>query len=159
MLCYLQDMDGPGGPLLAVPGSHRSAFGEKPVGAGEEAVVPVDAKAGDVVFFHCDMLHSGSVNRADDVWRYMVTSFVVRAGLPTATTSRPHRLSGHWWRRRRRAATGACCASSQRTRRMAVHCAARRSCGAASSTRNGSCCAPRSDDRLELFGVRRQDYG
>ena len=82
MLCYLQDMDGPGGPLLAVPGSHRSAFGEKPVGAGEEAVVPVDAKAGDVVFFHCDMLHSGSVNRADDVWRYMVTSFVVRAGLP-----------------------------------------------------------------------------
>lgn len=82
MLCYLQDMDGPGGPLLAVPGSHRSAFGEKPVGAEEEAVVPVDAKAGDVVFFHCDMLHSGSVNRAADAWRYMVSSFVVRAGLP-----------------------------------------------------------------------------
>jgi ectoine hydroxylase-related dioxygenase (phytanoyl-CoA dioxygenase family) len=82
MLCYLQDMDGAGGPLLVVPGSHRSAFGEKPVGAGEEAVVPVDAKAGDVVFFHCDMLHSGSVNHADYAWRYMVTSFVVRAGLP-----------------------------------------------------------------------------
>jgi ectoine hydroxylase-related dioxygenase (phytanoyl-CoA dioxygenase family) len=82
MLCYLQDMDGAGGPLLAVPGSHRSAFGEKPVGAGEEAVVPVDAKAGDVVFFHCDLLHSGSVNHADYAWRYMVTSFVVRAGLP-----------------------------------------------------------------------------
>jgi hypothetical protein len=32
MPCYLQDMDGPGGPLLAVPGSHRSAFGEKPTG-------------------------------------------------------------------------------------------------------------------------------
>ena len=83
MLCYLQDMDGPGGPLLAVPGSHRSAFGDKPTGAKEEeAVVPVDAKAGDVVFFHCDMLHSGSANRAEDAWRYMVTSFVVRAGLP-----------------------------------------------------------------------------
>ena len=82
MLCYLQDMDGPGGPLLAVPGSHRSAFGDKPTGAGEEAVVPVDAKAGDAVFFHCDMLHSGSANRADHDWRYMVTSFVVRAGLP-----------------------------------------------------------------------------
>ena len=83
MLCYLQDMDGPGGPLLAVPGSHRSAFGDKPAGAEEEeAVVVVDAKAGDVVFFHCDMLHSGSANRADHAWRYMVTSFVVRAGLP-----------------------------------------------------------------------------
>jgi ectoine hydroxylase-related dioxygenase (phytanoyl-CoA dioxygenase family) len=82
MLCYLQDMDGPGGPLLVVPGSHRSAVSEKPVGAEEEAMVPVDAKAGDVVFFHCDMLHSGSANRADSTWRYMVTSFVVRAGLP-----------------------------------------------------------------------------
>jgi ectoine hydroxylase-related dioxygenase (phytanoyl-CoA dioxygenase family) len=59
MLCYLQDMDGPGGPLLAVPGSHRSAIGDKPEGAEEEAVVQVDAKAGDVVFFHCDMLHRG----------------------------------------------------------------------------------------------------
>ncbi len=82
MLCYLQDMDGPGGPLLVVPDSHRSAVSDKPVGAEEEAVVPVDAKAGDVVFFHCDMLHSGSANRADSAWRYMVTSFVVRAGLP-----------------------------------------------------------------------------
>ncbi len=82
MLCYLQDMDGPGGPLLAVPGSHRSAFGDKPAGAEEEAVVVVDAKAGDAVFFHCDILHSGSANRADHAWRYMVTSFVVRAGLP-----------------------------------------------------------------------------
>ena len=83
MLCYLQDMDGPGGPLLAVPGSHRSAFGDKPVSAEEkEEVVSVDAKAGDAVFFHCDMLHSGSANRADSAWRYMVTSFVVRAGLP-----------------------------------------------------------------------------
>ncbi len=83
MLCYLQDMDGPGGPLLVVPGSHRSAFGAEPEGAEEEAaVVPLDAKAGDVVFFHCDMLHSGSANRAQSAWRYMVTSFVVRAGLP-----------------------------------------------------------------------------
>ena len=83
MLCYLQDMDGPGGPLLVVPGSHRSAFGDRPVGAEEEeAVVQLDAKAGDVVFFHCDMLHSGSDNRAERAWRYMVTSFVVRAGLP-----------------------------------------------------------------------------
>lgn len=80
MLCYLQDMDGPGGPLLAVPGSHRSDFGDSPAGA-EDAVVPIDARAGDVVFFHCDMLHSGSKNRSDD-WRYMVTSFIVRAGLP-----------------------------------------------------------------------------
>ena len=51
MLCYLQDMNGPGGPLLAVPGSHLSAMGDKPVGAEKEAVIQVDAKAGDVVFF------------------------------------------------------------------------------------------------------------
>jgi ectoine hydroxylase-related dioxygenase (phytanoyl-CoA dioxygenase family) len=42
----------------------------------------MDAKSGDVVFFHCDMLHSGSPNRADSAWRYMITSFIVRAGLP-----------------------------------------------------------------------------
>ncbi|MGB1892185.1 MAG: phytanoyl-CoA dioxygenase family protein [Candidatus Latescibacterota bacterium] len=82
MLCYLQDMNGPGGPLLAVPGSHLSAMGDKPVGAEKEAVIQVDAKAGDVVFFHCDMLHSGTANRAEAAWRYMITSFVVRAGLP-----------------------------------------------------------------------------
>lgn len=82
MLCYLQDMDGPGGPLLAVPGSHRSAIGDKPEGAEEEAVVQLDAQAGDVVFFHCDMLHTGAINRAKEDWRYMVTSFVVRSGLP-----------------------------------------------------------------------------
>ena len=82
MLCYLQDMDGPGGPLLAVPGSHRSAVSEKPVGDDEAAVVPVAARAGDEVFFHCGMLHSGSANRSASAWRYMVTSFVVRAGLP-----------------------------------------------------------------------------
>ncbi len=84
MLCYLQDMDGPGGALLAVPGSHRSAFGDRPSSdAEEEAVLALDARAGDAVVFHCDMLHSGSANRAADAaWRYMVTSFVVRAGLP-----------------------------------------------------------------------------
>ena len=82
MLCYLQDMDGPGGPLIVVPGSHRSAVGDRPVGAEKDQVVAVDAKAGDVVFFHCDMLHSGSSNRAETDWRYMITSFVVRAGLP-----------------------------------------------------------------------------
>ena len=83
MLCYLQDMEGPGGPLLAVPGSHRNTFGDKPIGRkDEEEVLVVDAKAGDVVFFHCDMLHSGSTNRSENAWRYMVTSFVVRAGLP-----------------------------------------------------------------------------
>lgn len=82
MLCYLQDMEGPGGPLLAVPGSHRNALGDVPTDDEEKEVVVVDARAGDVVFFHCDMLHSGSANRAEDAWRYMVTSFVVRAGLP-----------------------------------------------------------------------------
>ena len=76
MLCYLQDMSGPGGPLLAVPGSHRSDFGGNPIG-NEEAVVQIDAKAGDAVFFHCDMLHSGSRNRASDgAWRYMVMHFL-----------------------------------------------------------------------------------
>ena len=75
-------MGGPGGPLIAVPGSHRSAVGDRPVETKKGQVVAVDAKAGDVVFFHCDVLHSGSANRAETDWRYMITSFVVRAGLP-----------------------------------------------------------------------------
>ncbi|MEE2725740.1 MAG: hypothetical protein VX792_01600 [Candidatus Latescibacterota bacterium] len=34
MLCYLQDMNGPCGPLIAVPGSlYRSAVGDRPVEA------------------------------------------------------------------------------------------------------------------------------
>ena len=82
MLCYLQDMDGSGGPLIAVLGSHRSAVGDRPIRAEKDQVVAVDAKAGDVVFFHCDTLHSGSANRAETDWRYMITSFVFRAGLP-----------------------------------------------------------------------------
>ena len=81
---HWQDMNGPGGALMVVPGSHRSAFGDRPISAAEEAsVLALDARAGDACVFHCDLLHSGSANRASDgAWRYMVTSFVVRAGFP-----------------------------------------------------------------------------
>ena len=51
MPCYLQDMNGPGRLLIAVPGSHRSAVGDRPVETEKEQVVAIDAKAGDVVFF------------------------------------------------------------------------------------------------------------
>ena len=81
---HWQDMDGPGGALMVVPGSHRSSFGDRPSTAAEEAaVLALDARAGDACVFHCDMLHSGSANHAPDgAWRYMLTSFVVRAGFP-----------------------------------------------------------------------------
>ena len=87
MLCYLQDMNGPGGPLLVVPGSHLSAMGDKPVGAEKEAVIQVDAKAGDVVFFHCDMLHWDRQSGGNGLALYD-HPFVVRAGRRIATILR-----------------------------------------------------------------------
>ena len=67
-IVYLQDLTDENGPLYVLPGSHRRAMGltdeqrwrSRP---GEVAVYP---KAGDVVMFHCSLLHSGSPNTSDE---------------------------------------------------------------------------------------------
>ena len=63
-IAYLQDMTDEFGPLRVIPGSHRSdvmiAEEENQKPHPDEILVPV--KAGDVVFTHCALYHSGTPN-------------------------------------------------------------------------------------------------
>lgn len=63
MLCYLQDMDGPGGALMVVPGSHRSGFGNEPSSNAEkEAVLPLNARGEPLVSCTTVMLSHAPTN-------------------------------------------------------------------------------------------------
>ncbi len=63
-ITYLQDLDDENGPLRVVPGSHREAV----TVPQDQRTTPhpreqlVYAKAGDVIFTHCALLHSGTPN-------------------------------------------------------------------------------------------------
>ena len=65
-ICYLQDLDDANGPLRIVPDSHvepvtvEPGDGQQPL-AGEQLIYP---RAGDVVFTHNGLLHSGTPNRS-----------------------------------------------------------------------------------------------
>ena len=68
-IAYLEGLTEENGPLRVVPGSHRRALGvetgdaQKPR-ADEVLVYP---QPGDLVMFHCGLLHSGTANASDDV--------------------------------------------------------------------------------------------
>ena len=67
-IVYLQDLTDETGPLYVVPGSHMRAMGLEDdqrfvCHPDEVAVYP---KAGDVVMFHCSLLHSGAPNVSKD---------------------------------------------------------------------------------------------
>jgi hypothetical protein len=61
-ITYLQDLTDEYGPLRAIPGSHRSSIsiGKDDIGKphADEIIIPV--KAGDVVFTHAALYHSGT---------------------------------------------------------------------------------------------------
>lgn len=63
-ITYLQDLTEEYGPLRVIPGSHRRDIGIAPeqgqMPHAEEVIVPVEA--GDVVFTHAALLHSGTPN-------------------------------------------------------------------------------------------------
>lgn len=63
-ITYLQDLTDEYGPLRAIIGSHRSAIsiGKEDIGKphADETILPV--KAGDVVFTHSALYHSGTPN-------------------------------------------------------------------------------------------------
>ena len=84
-LTYLQDQDGTfdTAPLRVVPGSHRD-YTHIPAEDTTEShprELLVTAPAGSVVFTHCGVLHTGSVNRTDRT-RFFVSCYVNRVGLP-----------------------------------------------------------------------------
>lgn len=63
-ITYLQDMDDGYGPLRVIPGSHRDSVSI----SGADSFKPhrqeklVYTNAGDVIFTHCSLLHSGTPN-------------------------------------------------------------------------------------------------
>ena len=63
-ITYLQDLTEEYGPLRVIPGSHRSSIGIEKEEIGkphrDEIIVPV--QAGDVVFTHAALYHSGTPN-------------------------------------------------------------------------------------------------
>jgi hypothetical protein len=74
---YLQDITEEYGPLRVVPGSHRKSivpqleWRHKPR-ADELLIYP---KAGDVVFTHCNLLHSGTPNTSGRLRYFMSASY------------------------------------------------------------------------------------
>jgi ectoine hydroxylase-related dioxygenase (phytanoyl-CoA dioxygenase family) len=62
----LTDYDEDSGPLVYVPGSHR--LGRHPLpGEGKDAVVPVRARAGSIIFWHGNLWHGAAARTAPGV--------------------------------------------------------------------------------------------
>ncbi len=63
-ITYFQDLDDQYGPLRVIPGSHREPIAISPVEANRPhpREVLLDVRAGDVVFIHNALLHSGTPN-------------------------------------------------------------------------------------------------
>lgn len=84
-IVYLQDLTDEYGPLRVVEGSHRRAVtvasrGDLQRPHPEEKILRV--KAGDVVFTHCSLLHSGTPNSSGKP-RYFISNYYNRIGTPT----------------------------------------------------------------------------
>ncbi len=74
---YLNDIDEELCPTYVIPGSHKSGGPVKPDADGNitykgRELEPVICKAGDVLFFRCEVWHSGSKNRSADRTRYLL---------------------------------------------------------------------------------------
>ena len=86
-LTYLQDMTFDSGPLRVIPGSHldytfiaREAQHDP---HPKERLVSLEA--GDMVYTHCDLLHSGTLNTSGEI-RYFISAYFSRIGLPHRDT-------------------------------------------------------------------------
>jgi hypothetical protein len=81
-ITYLQDLTDENGPLRVVPGSHREAITVPPdrLQVPHPREVVVYAKAGDVVFTHCALLHAGTPNMSGKL-RYFFSIYYNRSWL------------------------------------------------------------------------------
>ena len=74
-IVYLQNLTDETGPLRVIPGSHMRALSiprENKTAHPEEKTIYL--KSGDVVMFHCSMLHAGSPNMSGEPrYIYIIT--------------------------------------------------------------------------------------
>jgi len=82
-LTYLQDMNAETGSLRVIPGSHLdyTFIPEADVKKPHPNEKLIRLSAGDMVFTHCELLHSGSLNSSGAI-RYFVSIYLQRFGLP-----------------------------------------------------------------------------
>ena len=86
-LTYLQDMTTESGPLRVIPGSHLdyTMIPEEKQKAPHSKEKLIELKAGDMVFTHCDLYHTGTVNTLGAI-RYFISAYFCRIGLPHRDT-------------------------------------------------------------------------
>jgi len=86
-LTYLQDMADESGPLRIIPGSHLTYtfIGKEAQHDPHPQERFVSLEAGDMVFTHCDLLHSGTLNTSGAI-RYFISGYCSRIGLPHCDT-------------------------------------------------------------------------
>ena len=82
-LTYLQEMTPQSGPLRVVPGSHLdyTKIPEEEQHQPHPREQLLSLKAGDMVFTHHELLHSGTWNISDE-YRYFLSIYICRIGLP-----------------------------------------------------------------------------
>ncbi|MBV7331430.1 phytanoyl-CoA dioxygenase family protein [Chloroflexi bacterium TSY] len=86
-LTYLQDMTLDSGPLRAIPGSHLdyTYIGKEAHHDPHPNERLVSLEAGDMVYTHCELLHSGTLNTSGAI-RYFISIYFSRIGLPHRDT-------------------------------------------------------------------------
>ena len=82
-LTYLQEMNQSTGSLRVIPGSHLdyTQISETNRKKPHDREFLIELNAGDMVFTHNELLHSGSLNTSDQT-RYFVSIYFQRIGLP-----------------------------------------------------------------------------
>lgn len=82
-LTYLQDMNRSTGSLRVIPGSHLdyTHIAEDKRKKPHNREVLIELNAGDMIFTHNELLHSGSTNTSNET-RYFVSIYFQRIGLP-----------------------------------------------------------------------------
>jgi ectoine hydroxylase-related dioxygenase (phytanoyl-CoA dioxygenase family) len=86
-LTYLQNMTLDSGPLRVVPGSHLdyTYITEEAHHEPHPNEKLVSLQAGDMVFTHCELLHSGTLNTSGAI-RYFISAYFSHIGLPHRDT-------------------------------------------------------------------------
>lgn len=82
-LTYLQDMNKTTGSLRVIPGSHLdyTHINESDRKKPHEREILIKLNAGDMIFTHNELLHSGSINTSNQT-RYFISIYFQRIGLP-----------------------------------------------------------------------------